>query len=101
MNDRKQVSRKTYDKNVKSEKWAEIREPSQMRIDDVSLYYTGSERNRGELQFDHDGKSWAYRKPSGASLRQFKNAVLAAFEQDSRAVMRLSGRYPFYRIESH
>lgn len=27
--DRKQVSRKTYDKNVKSGKWAELSQPSQ------------------------------------------------------------------------
>jgi len=72
-----------------------------MRIDDVSLYYTGTERNRGEMQFEHDGKTWAYRKPRDASLRQFKSAVLGAFEQDSRAIMRASGAYPFYHIESH
>jgi hypothetical protein len=71
-----------------------------MRIDDVALYYKGNERSRGEVAFSHDGKTWSYKKPRNCSLPEFKRAVLGAFEQDSRAIMRASGAYPFYTIES-
>ena len=61
-------------------------------------YY--SERERGTIDVWHDSQRWVYRRPVGASVREVRAAILAAFEQDSGSPMRISGRFPSYTVES-
>ena len=65
----------------------------------TSGYY--ADRLRGTIDVWHDGKRYIYRKPdSDVPTRMVKREILAAFESDGRCTMRISGRFPSYRIES-
>lgn len=64
-----------------------------------SGYY--ADRKRGTIDVWHDSKRYIYRKPDAdVPTRMVKREILAAFESDGRCTMRISGRFPSYRIES-
>ena len=65
----------------------------------TSDYY--ADRQRGTIDVWHDSKRYIYRKlDSDVPARIVKRDIVAAFEFDGRCTMRISGRFPSYRIES-
>lgn len=65
----------------------------------TSGYY--ADRQRGTIDVWHDGKRYIYRKAdSDVPTRMVKRDIVAAFESDGRCTMRISGRFPSYRIDS-
>lgn len=65
----------------------------------TSGYY--AQRQRGTIDVWHDSKRYIYKKPNrDVPARMVKSDILAAFESDGRCMMRISGRFPSYTIES-
>ena len=65
----------------------------------TSGYY--ADRQRGTIDVWHDSKRYIYRKPNrDITARDIKRDIVSAFESDGRCTMRISGRFPSYKIES-
>lgn len=75
----------------------------------VSTYFKGHyrageygyyNRERGTIDVFYDSQKWVYERPKYNTLREFKAALISAFEQDDRSgeSFRIAGSYPQYTL---
>jgi len=72
----------------------------------VATYRAGTsgyhaERQRGTIDVWHDSKRYVYRKPNAdVPNRMVKRDIVSAFEENGSKIVKISGRFPSYHIET-
>ena len=55
-------------------------------------------RQRGTIDVWHDSQRWVYEQPRFHPRKAVKNSIVAAFENNGRVTVKITGRWPSYTV---